>query len=61
MIGIPPLSPAILEKWNELRRYQRQKRAHRKLSKLIEQRRESFEITDFRRRRAAALKGKRGG
>lgn len=56
MIGVPRLSPAILERWNELLRYQRQKRAHRRLTKLVEQRRNSFETQDFARRREAMLK-----
>jgi hypothetical protein len=31
--------------------------AHRRLQKLVERQRNSFEIQDYRKRRAAALKG----
>ena len=59
MIGIPKRSAAIAQKWAELRRYHKQRRAHRRLTKLVEQRRNSFETQDFARRREAMLKVKR--
>jgi hypothetical protein len=34
--------------------------AHRRLQKLVERQRNSFEIQDYRKRRAAALKHTRG-
>jgi hypothetical protein len=41
-------------------RYIRQYLAHRRLQKLVERQRNSFEIQDYRKRRAAVLKHTRG-
>jgi len=60
----PEISQAIAEKWSELQprssaEIMRIINARRALERDVERRRNSFEVIDYRKRRAAALKGRR--
>ena len=46
--------------WLAAHNYARSYLACRRLNKLVNKRRQSFEIQDYRRRRAAALRSRRG-
>lgn len=56
---IPPISPVILAKWEELQVNLRRQRATRRLARMVETNRNSYETRRYRERREAALKGTR--
>lgn len=52
-------SEASASDWlGTLQRALKRRRAKRKLQRMVDERRQSFEVEDYRRRRAAALKGR---
>lgn len=47
----------LMAAWSDYRLARRQSRAVRELERLVEARMNSFELVEYRKRRAAALKG----